>query len=373
MLWNWQQKKWPDFTYDKSALAEYEAKFLHQSGILVGTYRHVKEKDKNELTVDLMSDEALKTSEIEGEYLNRSSLRSSIGQHFGLATDNMKISPAERGIAEMMMSLYQDFSQPLATETLFAWHTMLMNGRRDIADIGQYRTHAEAMQVISGPIGKTKVHFEAPPSRDIPKEMNRFIVWFNQSHPQGEHPLPGLTRAGIAHLYYVSIHPFEDGNGRIARALSEKVLSQAVGHPTLVALSHTIGNNKKAYYDMLASSNKNCEITEWLIYFTGTVLTAQEHTQKTIDFLIEKTKLYDRLNGRMNERQNKILACMFHEGIDGFKGGLSAEKYISITGASRATATRDLQEMVQIGALIRTGERKYTRYWINIGREEKAE
>ncbi len=365
MIWNWQQEDWPKFSYDKASLEEAEGAFLRQSGILQGSYKHIGDEDKAILTVDLMSDEAYKTSEIEGEILDRASLHSSIRRHFGLDSDKGKIPPAERGIADMMIDLYRHFAAPLTHEALFAWHKMIMSGRADLKDIGCYRTHQEPMQVVSGAIYKPKVHFEAPPSKIMTREMTRFIAWFNKTAPGGSLPLPALTRAGIAHLYFVCIHPFEDGNGRIARGLAEKALAQSLGQPSLIALSHTIQQRKKAYYDALERNNKDNQIDDWLAYFSKTILTAQAYTQATVDFLIEKTKLYDKVRGALNLRQEKALARIFREGIEGFKGGLSAENYITITGAPRATVTRDLRDLVEKGALIRTGERKSTRYWLN--------
>ena len=222
------------------------------------------------------------------------------------------------------------------------------------------------MQIISGPVGNSKIHFEAPPSAAMEKEMEGFVNWFNAAAPHGNTALPALTRASIAHLYFVTIHPFEDGNGRIARALAEKALSQALGQPTLIALSQTIQKNKNSYYEALHRSSRNNEITAWLVYFADTVLQAQDTTHCMIDFLIQKTKLYDRVKSQLNDRQEKALARIFREGLEGFKGGLSAENYISITGAARATATRDLQDLVDKGVLIRTGALKSTRYHLNI-------
>lgn len=262
----------------------------------------------------------------------------------------------------MMVDLYKTFNNPLSHEQLFAWHKMLMKGRRYLHDVGAYRTHEDSMQVVSGPVHKPKVHFEAPPSKAMHREMTRFIKWLNDTARDGKNPLPALSRAGIAHLHFVCIHPFEDGNGRIGRAIAEKALSQCLGQPTLIALSHAIQEQKNAYYETLEKNNKGNEITDWLVYFANTILDAQSYTQKLIDFLIEKTRLYDKLRGKMNERQEKVIARMFREGPEGFKGGLSAEKYISITKTSRATATRDLQDLVEMGALLKTGERKYTRY-----------
>ena len=180
--------------------------------------------------------------------------------------------------------------------------------------------------------------------------------------------MPARASAGMAHLHFVCIHPFEDGNGRIGRAIAEKALSQCLGQPTLIALSHAIQERKKAYYESLEKNNKDNEITDWLVYFANTILEAQGYTQRLIDFLIEKSRLYEKLRGKMNSRQEKIIARMLREGPDGFKGGLSAEKYLSIAKTSRATATRDLQDLVEKGALRKTGELKYTRYWLSISR-----
>ncbi len=364
--WNWQQDDWPRFRFDKSTLEEREAKFLLRGGLLLGALLHIGDNDKSALTVDLISNEALKTSEIEGEYLNRESVQSSIRRNLGLDTDARRIPPAEQGIADMTMDLYRSFAESLTHETMFRWHGMLTAGRRDLKNIGAYRTDDEPMQIISGPIGNPKIHFEAPPSAAVKREMEGFVHWFNNTAPHGNTALPALTRTGIAHLYFATIHPFEDGNGRIARALAEKALSQALGQPTLIALSQTIQKNKNSYYEALNQSSRDNEITEWLGYFADTVLQAQNTTQCMIDFLIQKTKLYDRVKSQLNERQEKALARIFHEGVEGFKGGLSAENYISITGAARATATRDLQDLVGKGVLIRTGALKSTRYHLNM-------
>lgn len=366
MKWNWQQADWPNFTYAENKLKKFESQFLHESGILLGTFSHVHGNEKLELSVELISNEALKTSEIEGEYLNRDSVQSSIRRHFGLETDNRRIAPAEQGIAELMVDLYHSFQLPLTHEHLFAWHNMLMQGRQDLTDIGQYRTDNQPMQVVSGTIYAPKVHFEAPPSHLMPKEMEQFLRWFNSTAPRSSDELPALTRAGIAHLYFVSIHPFEDGNGRIGRAIAEKALSQSLGQPTLISLAHTIERSRKRYYDALAQANKNNELTTWLSYFGQTILEAQQYTLTRFDFLIKKTKLYDKIRQQLNERQDKALARMFREGPEGFTGGMSAENYISITKTSRATATRDLHDLVQKGALLQTGQLRYTRYHLNL-------
>lgn len=367
MKWNWQQKDWPEFSFDGEALADLEAKFLHQSGILIGALKSFSDDDKRAMTIEIITDEALTTSAIEGEILDRDSVQSSIARNFGINTRQRNVPPAEKGIAEMMVDLYRNYNAPLSHEMLFSWHTMLMNGRRDLRDIGRYRTNKEAMRVVSGKYQEPIVHFEAPPSFGMKKEMNRFIKWFDSGHTGG-----ALTRAGVAHLYFVSIHPFEDGNGRLARALAEKSLSMSLGRPTLISLSYMIEKHRKSYYRALELNNKELEITDWLVYFAETILDAQGYTQSLINFLIEKTKLYDRLRGKLNERQEKVITRMFRGGVEGFKGGLSAENYIRIAGTSRATATRDLKDLVDKGALKKKGRLKHTRYYLNIEHESSA-
>jgi Fic family protein len=370
MRWNWEYAKWQKFTYDSKVLEALEQKFLLGSGELVGAFKHVGEGDRRTLRIDLISEEAIKTSEIEGEILNRHSVQSSLRHQFGLGPDKPNVPRAERGIAQMMVDLYEHFDTPLNDNTLFSWHRMLMEGSNDIGTIGAYRVHEDPMQVVSGPSYKRIVHFEAPPSKRMPEEMQRFVGWFNDTAPKGDAPLPALTRAGIAHLHFVCIHPFEDGNGRIGRAIAEKSLAQNLGHPSLLALAHTIARKPKDYYAALERNNQGLEITDWLDYFGRTILEAQTNTISRVDFYVAKAKFYERHRGELNERQAKAIARIFEEGIDGFKGGLSAEKYIAITKASRATTTRDLQDLVEKAALTRTGELRHTRYSLDLKKEQ---
>jgi Fic family protein len=366
MTWNWEQPDWPDFTYDSAALEPLEKQFLLQSGEFIGAYKHIGADDQETLKIELISDEAVKTSEIEGEILNRDSVQSSLRHQLGLGAEQPGVKPAERGISKMMVDLYRGFATPLADKTMFNWHAMLLTGDTSIKVIGGYRTHADPMQVVSGPIRKRTVHFEGPPSARVPDEMKQFVTWFNDTAPDGKNPLPPLTRAGIAHLYFVCIHPFEDGNGRIGRALAEKSLAQNLGQPSLIALAYTIERKRKDYYAALERNNKENEITGWMKHFASTVLEAQTNTIRRVDFYVAKAKFYERLRGKLNERQEKVIARMFREGIDGFKGGLSAENYIIISKTSRATATRDLQDLVETGALTKTGELRHTRYHLKL-------
>jgi Fic family protein len=310
--------------------------------------------------------EAITTSKIEGELLNRDSVQSSIQRQLGLAADKRRASPAEQGIAEVMVDLYRSFRDPLTHEMLFAWQKMITAGRRDLTDIGHFRTSKEPMQIVSGRIGSSKVHFEAPPSKSVPTEMKQFIGWFNRTGPEDREPLPAITRAGIAHIYFESIHPFEDGNGRIGRAIAEKATAQAAGQPILLALATTILAHHKSYYEALERANRQIDITEWLTWFAGIALEAQQRSIAQVEFIILKTKLLDRLRGNINARQEKALLRMFREGSEGFEGGLSAGNYIAITGASPATATRDLADLVSKGALVRSGELRHARYALKL-------
>lgn len=362
MQWNWELSDWPDFQYDAARLRSAEERFLKGAGVVVGALHHLDEDAKTGLAIQLISQEVVDSSAIEGEVLDRASVQSSIAKHLGLAADQRRANAAEAGAAEMMADLYRHYDAPLDDQQLFRWHMMLMNGRRDLPAIGQYRTHADPMQIVSGALYAPKVHFEAPPSEIVPSEMKLFATWFNDSAPSGPHPLPAITRAGVAHLWFESVHPFEDGNGRIGRAISEKALAQSLEAPTLTALAETIHRHRKDYYSALQLASQSNRIEPWLTWFADIVLEAQERTLTRVRFLIEKTKLLDRLRGQLNERQEKALIRMFAEGPDGFKGGMSASNYQTITGATSATATRDLAGLVELGVIARTGERKSTRY-----------
>jgi len=366
MTWNWQQADWPDFTWDSSRLAAAEEQFLLRGGVFLGNLEHLNEASREQITVDGLSAEALTTSEIEGEFLNRDSVQSSIRRQLGLQHDGRRALAAENGIAEMMIDLFRNSQSALQKGTLCAWHSMLCNGRRDLRDIGHYRKHEEPMQVVSGRLDKPRVHFSAPASSQMQTEMERFLEWFQESAPNGSAPLPGLTRSGIAHLFFVSIHPFEDGNGRMGRAIAEKALAQSLGEPSLIALASTILQRRRAYYSALEAANQSNEITDWLAWSAGITLEAQQRSQALVSFTVEKARFLERFHHLFNTRQEMVLQRVFQEGIGGFEGGLSAGNYTSIAKTSPATATRDLGDLVEKGALRKAGERKGTRYALAI-------
>jgi len=362
MPYNWQQPDWPHFRYDLSGLEAALLQFADKAGQVSGLLRALPEGAQIEAVIDVMIAEALKTSEIEGEYLSRDDIRSSIRNQMGLNARPETIKDkASQGAAELMVSVHNTWREPLDAEMLFSWHRMLMKGRKGIV-VGGWREHGRPMQVISG--GKRlKVHFEAPPSARVPAEMAAFIEWFNASEREIKH---APVRSGIAHLYFESIHPFEDGNGRIGRALSEKALSQGLNRPALLSLSQTIEANKSAYYDALKKAQTFSDATGWLRYFAGITVEAQSAAEKQVEFVLLKTRLFDLYEDQLNDRQKRVVQRMLEEGPGGFEGGMNARKYIAITKTSKATATRDLQGLVEIGVLVPLGQGRSARYELKL-------
>jgi Fic family protein len=323
----------------------------------LGAASHLADGDHDQIRVQLLSDEALLTSRIEGEILDRNSLQSSLQRQLGLKSDARRVLPAERGIAELLVDVYRHFERPLTLARILDWHASMMQGRQDI-EVGAFRSGGDPMQVVSGPIHNPSVHYEAPPAASVPHEMEGFIDWWMRDGGA----LPCLARASVAHLYFESIHPFEDGNGRIGRAISELAVSQSLGQPVILSLSKVIEADRSAYYDGLARASCSLDIGSWVDYFSSTILKAQETSIRSVEFMIGKARFFDRLGDQLNPRQEKALLRMFREGVDGFKGGMSAANYRAITKATSATTTRDLAALVVAGALRRTGERKHTRY-----------
>lgn len=322
---------------------------------------------KMETVIEIMVSEAVKTSEIEGEYISRRDVKSSICNNLGLSTPKEQVNDKRaEGAATLMLLVRDHYNEPLSEKMLFKWHEALMIGDRRLKK-GAWRTHKEPMQVVSGPIGKQKVHFEAPPSDQVPKEMKAFIKWFNDTAPGGKNEIgrPSV-RSALAHVYFESIHPFEDGNGRIGRAISEKALSQGAGRRILLSLSAAIEEKRNDYYDALNAAQYRLDATDWVEYFVQTCLDAQIQAEETINFTLKKAKLFDRFEKDMNERQLKVIRRMLEDGPDSFEGGMSAKKYRAITKASRATATRDLQELAHMKVLVQEGAGRSVRYKVNL-------
>lgn len=363
MGYNWQQHDWPSFRYDLREIEAALIAFADRAGQITGLLRGLPEEGQTEAIIQLMIAEALKTSEIEGEHLSRQDVLSSIRKQLGINRPAGHIADkASEGAGELMVAVRKNWAEPLDENTLFSWHRMLMKGSTGFA-VGQWRAHEASMRVVSGAIHRPEIHFEAPPSARVPREMAAFLKWFNRSEQEMRH---APVRAAVAHLYFESIHPFEDGNGRIGRAISEKALSQGLRRPAILSLSRTIEAGKKAYYDALKRAQSSNEISPWIRYFVAVVLDAQTDAQKQVEFILRRTRFFDRCKDRLNDRQQRVIRRMMEEGPDGFEGGMNARKYMSLTKVSKATATRDLQYLAEQGVFIPIGGGRSTRYRLNL-------
>jgi Fic family protein len=367
--YNWQQKDWRKFKFSLDAVEKELLLFIEKTGRVSGILEGLPEETKQEVIVDIILTEAIKTSEIEGEYPSRKEVLSSIRKNLGLQYDILKSKDkSAKGLGDLVMDVRKTYKDALTEEKLFEWHRMLLGENKRIT-VGQWRFHPEPMQIVSGAIGKEKVHYEAPPSSSVPEEMKLFIQWFNDTAPGGKLEIKKApVRSAIAHLYLESIHPFEDGNGRIGRAIAEKALSQTMGRPALLSLSKTIESDKKLYYDSLGRAQQSNEITPWIAYFIKTTLQAQSDVEAQIEFTLKKTKFFDRFNNKLNDRQLTVIRRMLAEGTKGFEGGMNARKYMAITTTSKATATRDLQQLMEEGAFILVGKAggRSTSYQVNL-------
>lgn len=360
MLWNWQLIDWPKFVLNDLLYLEKENLFMRICGQTLASLSHISKEDLDQFKIEIISLEGIGSAKIEQEILDRESLQSSIRRQFGLTPFLKNESIKEAGMAEALVDVYKNFNKPLDHEMLFNWHKSLFKNPKSLETIGSYRTHEDPMQIVSHKMGFDRVYFEAPPSKIVFEEMNRFINWYNN--------YKGLllVKAAIAHLYFETIHPFEDGNGRIGRLLVEKTLSQGLNQPVLIAISKILEEGKKDYYKQLEKCNHTLKIDQWVNYFIDKIIEAQSSSLKFLEFLILKSKMLSKLTPDLNKRQIKVLLRLFKEGPLGFQGGLSAENYLSITHTSKATATRDLQDLLIKKALIKKGELKYTRYFINM-------
>jgi len=365
MLYNWQQEDWTAFRHDPSRFEGLALLFQEKAGHSTGILSGLSQEKQDESLITILVKEAMKTSAIEGELISRADVISSIKKNLGFPTPSVAIKDQRSaGIAGLLVQSRTTFADDLNAETIFTWHRHLMQGSRGVA-VGAWRTHEEPMQVVSGAMGLEQVHFEAPPSASVPSEMERFFEWFRHTAPSGARPVRNpLIRSAVAHLYFESIHPFEDGNGRIGRIIAEKALSQHLGSPVLLSLSACIEANKKAYYNALQAAQRTNDCDAWIQYFAEIVLQAQSDFVQTITFSVKKARFFDTKRSMMNPRQLKVIARMLEEGEDGFTGGMNAKKYQSISQTSKATATRDLQELVEKGILTSMGRGRSTNYQV---------
>ena len=363
MAYNWQQIDWTDFQYDASLFEKLWIEFITIAGESEGFMKSSSQRIKEESIVNLLVNEAIKTSEIEGEFISRIDLISSIRKNLGYPTESVIIKDERSlGIANLLIFSREYYAENLSEKMLFDWHKLLMQGNYSV-EIGKWRTHTEPMQVVSGAMGREKVHFEAPPSEILSKEMRQFFEWFNKSKITIKN---SLIRSAIAHLYFESIHPFEDGNGRIGRIIAEKALSQALNRPILMSISKTIESNKNEYYSALQKGQSSNEINDWIEYFSQVIINAQKDFNQTILFTIKKAIFFDTNKSLLNERQEKVIKRMLEEGENEFVGGVNARKYLVIAKTSKATATRDLADLVEKGILTVKGGGRSVGYQVNL-------
>ena len=351
--WIWQQPNWPKFVWDADELSNPLAQARLAQGKLHGVAHILNADLSSEALTSILIQDGITTSAIEGERLHLDAVRSSVANQLGLPNVGLpKPDRAIDGLVEVLLDATQKHNQPLTLQRLCNWHGALFptgySGLREIR-VGQMRG-AEPMRVVSGRIGHETVHFEAPPYEQIDTEMSRFIDWFNSDDSQ---TLDGLIRAGVAHLWFITIHPFEDGNGRIARAITDMALAQDERLTMrLFSLSAQILAVREAYYDILESTQKGeMDITAWLKWFLTQIQNAVELAQLTVANTLNKAKFWMTHQTKpLNERQRKVLNRML-DARDGFEGGMNTRKYMSLTKTSRATAYRELAQMVEWGCL----------------------
>jgi Fic family protein len=350
----WQRPEWPQWRFDSGHLSELLSRVTLERGRLLGSMQTLGFKLAEEATLRVLTEDVIKSSEIEGEKLNQESVRSSLARRLGL--DIGALAPADRhvdGVVEMVLDATQRHDRALTEERLCGWHAALFptgySGMVKIA-VGVYRADAEGpMQVVSGGVGREKVHFEAPPAETLGAEMARFLDWFN--HAQGLDP---TIKAGLAHLWFVTLHPFEDGNGRIGRAVCDMALARADGtRQRFYSLSGQIQRERKDYYDALEFAQKGTlDATEWLEWFLGCLLRAIQGAGAQVKEVLLKAKFWTHWSGAsMNERQVKMLNML----LDGFEGNLTNKKWVAINHCSPDTALRDIKELVDQGVLVSAG------------------
>jgi len=367
MTYNWQYPNWPEFHYDAHKIQSLILALAEETGEINGMIMGLSEDLRHETFLQVMLSEAIKTSEIEGEFISREDVMSSIKKNLGLNSTPVQIKDKRaEGIAQLMVEVRRSYDYPLNLEMLLNWHQILMGDSKHI-NSGAWRSGTESMQVVSGSYGKETIHYEAPPSSRVPQEMASFVQWYNEA----TFPLEGeiykaVLKSSIAHLYFESIHPFEDGNGRIGRAIAEKALSQSLGRPVMLSLSKTIEKDKTSYYNALKEAQRTLEITNWINYFAKVILDAQIDAKEMVLFTLKKAQFFDRFKDQLNERQLKVVNKMMEKGIEGFEGGMTAKKYISINKTSKATATRDLQQLQAMGVFIQEGAGRSVSYQLNL-------
>ncbi|MCX7114191.1 MAG: Fic family protein [Proteobacteria bacterium] len=356
--WIWQQSEWPHFHWDQGVLASVLACARLAQGKVLGVTQLLDAKLSLEAVAAILAENGVTTSAIEGERLDLDAVRSSVARHLGLPSAGLPNPPrAVDGLVEVLLDATRLYDSPLTAERLFGWQASLFpTGHSGLHPIrtGVLRG-VEPMQVISGRIGREHVHFAAPPREGLEDGLDCFLAWFNTS-PTG---LDGLIRAGLAHLWFVTLHPFEDGNGRLARAITDMALSQDERQPLrFFSLSAQILRERESYYNTLERTQRSgLDVTDWLGWFLTQVAASATAADKTLADTLGKARFWLRHQGtNLNERQRKVLNRLLDAGQDGFMGGINTRKYTSLTKTSRSTAYRELSELVEKACLIPTGK-----------------
>lgn len=357
-----QQPAWPRFSWDSDVLVAAVAAVRHRQGKLLGKMEALGFELRAEASLTALTSEVVKSSAIEGETLNPEEVRSSIARRLGLDVAGLPRAGRDvEGVVEMMLDATQNFEAPLTSERLFGWHAALFptgrSGMRRIT-VGAWRPkQAGPMQVVSGPIGRERVHFEAPSTERLESEMARFIEWFDT--PPSVDP---VLKAGIAHFWFVTIHPFEDGNGRIARAIADMALARADGiEERFYSMSSQLEAERKDYYlELEAAQRSGTDITRWLAWFLGCLDRAISGADQTLAPVLHKAKLWQRINRRpVNDRQRLVINRL----LDGFDGFLTTSKYAKLAKCSPDTALRDIRELLKRGILVKNpGRGRSTSY-----------
>jgi len=344
-LWIWQQKDWPNFYYDSGVLLPEISTVSWLMGGLTAVCRTLSEVERLSARERVLADDAMETAAIEGEILRRSSVRASIRKQLGLPVESEDRDARADGLVSVILNARLQRNQPLTEERLFGWHAALFpggySGLHKIR-VAQYRGQEE-MRIVSGAIGRETVHYVAPPKAKLDGEITRFFAWLNTENE----PEP-LLKAGIAHLWFIMIHPFDDGNGRIARAVTDYLLARC--YPSLmelVSFSKYISQDRKGYYRILEAAGKNgMDITIWLLWFLRTFKAALQKSQWIIERVAAKATFWQRHESDvLNARQRKVINRLL-DGGDRFEGGMTTRKYAGMTKCSSVTASRDLADLV---------------------------
>ncbi|MFH2093314.1 MAG: Fic family protein [Pseudomonadota bacterium] len=357
MKYIWQHKFWPTLKYDSAKLLNPLGNIRFSQGALIAQIKALGFEIQQTARADVLVEEALKTSEIEGEKLDPDAVRSSVGRRLGLPEAGLKVVRDQKaeGLVEILLDATVNHSKKMTLERIWGWHAALFptgySGMVKIS-VGQWRNDVKGpMRVVSGPIGQETIHFEAPPAKKLDKEMQTFISWINT-----EDQLDGIIRAGLAHIWFVTIHPFDDGNGRIARTLTDMLLARDENSPKrFYSLSSQIMAERSEYYEILKATQAGTgDITEWLKWFLECMNRAILNSNTLLKRVLTKARFWHEFSQtRVNERQAKVINRLLDKGSGGFEGGMKNKKYMGIAHTSRATAQRELADLVNKGILIK--------------------